>query len=126
MRWEISVSKTAAGTAAPVWTLRQGAARTTGDTSRLAATGVAQTAAADVGLFIIQANFRAVGASAVIQMTVAPLHNLGTATGLGGTSEHTSGSFDSSAIGGTYFSLSLNTGTAGAWTITQINCHMES
>lgn len=123
--WEISVSKTAAGTAQPIWTFRQGANRTTGDTSRLAATGVAQTAAADVGVFILMGTFRTAGAAAVLQLTVMLDHNLGTATGLGGISEHTAGSFDASAIGGTYFGVSLNTGTSGAWTITQINARME-
>jgi hypothetical protein len=123
--WEISASKTAASTAAPVWTIRSGANRTTGDTSRLAATGVAQTAAADVGVFTLMGVFRVVGASAVLQMTVLLTHNLGTATGFGGTSEHTSGAFDSTAINGTYFGVSLNTGTAGAWTITQVHGRME-
>src|SRR5678815_4901959 len=45
--WHISVVKTAASTAAPVWTVRIGAAGAVGDTSRIAATSTqAQTAVA--------------------------------------------------------------------------------
>jgi hypothetical protein len=125
LRWEISVSKTGAGSAATTWTFRQGSARTTSDTSRLAATGVSQTAAADVGIFTLLGVFRVAGAAAILQMTVLCTHNLGSATGLGGTSEHTAASFDSSAIGGTYFGVSLNTGASGAWTITQVQGTLE-
>ena len=38
-RWDISASKTAAGTAQPVYTIRIGANQSTADTSRLALTG---------------------------------------------------------------------------------------
>src|SRR5438132_9818241 len=47
--WYISAVKTGAGTAAPVWTFRVGAAQTTSDTSRLAltATGIQVATAFD-------------------------------------------------------------------------------
>src|SRR5205823_3807660 len=49
--WYISASKTAASTAAPIWTYRIGPAGAVGDTSRLALTsGQAQTAVASDGV----------------------------------------------------------------------------
>jgi len=123
-RWVISVSKTAAGTATPVYTVRIGSARTTSDTSRLAITGPAQTAAADVGIITIHALCRSVGASGVLQGTVSINHN-GAAAGLANNDasavEATSAGFDNqaSAIAGQFIGLSINGGASAAWTITQ-------
>src|SRR5258705_10282657 len=74
-RWRISVSKTAASTATPVFTIRTGSARTTADTSRLVLTGPAQTAAADVGVYDIMLVVRSIGAAGVIQGTLSISHN---------------------------------------------------
>jgi hypothetical protein len=65
--WYISASKTAASTAAPIWTWRIGAAQTTGDTSRLALTsGQAQTAVASDGTLIAMVTVPTVSATGTI------------------------------------------------------------
>ena len=120
LRWSISASKTAASTATPIYTLRVGSNRSTADTARLTLTGPAQTAAADVGVLHIYVIVRSIGAAGIIQGTAAWDHNLGTATGFGGSAEGTSAGFDNSALGGLYIGLSINGGTSAAWTITQV------
>ena len=122
--WAISLSKSANGTAAPVYTIRQGAARTTSDTSRLAITGPAQTAASDVGLIEIIAPMRTVGSgsAAIMQGSVFMAHN-NAATGLANNAasavEATSAGFDSTTSAGQYLGLSINGGASNAWLITQ-------
>ena len=69
-------TKTDAGTATPTFTLRTGTAGTTSDTSRLAYTGVAQTAVADTAYLEFQATFRVVGASAVLASWLRFDHDL--------------------------------------------------
>lgn len=126
--WIISASKTAASTAAPVYTIRLGANRTTGDTSILAITGPAQTAAADVAVIEVFATLRSVGASGVLQGTVGMMHNLA-ATGFANNAaalvEGTSAGFDTTSRGGQYFGLSINGGASAAWTITQVQAFLN-
>lgn len=128
-RWVISVSKTAAGTATPVYTFRIGAARTTADTSRLVLTGPAQTAAADVGVITLHLVCRNVGAAGVLQGTVSINHN-GAAAGLANNDasavEATSAGFDNqvAAIAGQFIGLSINGGASAAWTITQVRAEV--
>jgi hypothetical protein len=128
--WTISASKTGAGVAQPVYTIRTGSTRSTSDTSRLALTGPAQTAVADIGTLYILATVRNVGAAAVLQGTAWWVHR-GTAantttSGTGfandttGHIEGSSASFDTSGIGGNYISLTLNGGASAAWTVTQV------
>lgn len=128
--WMLSASKTAAGVGTPIYTLRIGANQSTADTSRLALTGPAQTAVADIGTLYIMATVRSVGASGVIQGTAWWAHR-GTAantttsgTGFANDStghvEGTSAGFDNSALGGSYIGLSINGGTSAAWTVTQV------
>lgn len=128
--WTISASKTAAGVAQPVYTIRTGAARSTSDTSRLALTGPAQTAVADIGTLYILATVRNVGAAAVLQGTAWWVHRGTTASSTSGTGfssdttghiEGSSASFDSTTgIAGNYISLTLNGGASAAWTVTQV------
>lgn len=77
------MTKTAAGTAAPVLIVRMGTAGTTSDSAILTLTGQAQTAAADTGIYKIVVVFRSVGSgtSAVIAGGFHLEHNLAT-TGL--------------------------------------------
>lgn len=128
--WQISASKTGAGTAQPVYTVRIGAARTTADTSRLALTGPLQTAVADIGTLILMVTVRNVGAAGVLQGTAWWDHR-GTAantttsgTGFANDStghvEGTSAGFDNSALGGQYIGLSVNGGASASWTVTQV------
>lgn len=118
------VSKTAAGTAAPVIILRVGTLGTTGDAARLTFTFPAQTAIADVGTFTIWALFRTVGAgtAAVLQGRANLIHK-GTATGLTGLSiepgptlQVTSAGFDST-VANSILGLSVNGGASAAWTV---------
>mgnify|MGYP000163832077 CR=1 FL=1 len=128
-RWQISASKTGAGTAAPVYTFRIGTGLSTSDTSRLALTGPAQTAIADIATLNLLITCRSVGASGVIQGTAWWDHR-GTAAsstiGVGfandgtGHVEGTSAGFDNSALGGSSIGLSINSGASAAWTITQV------
>jgi hypothetical protein len=122
-RWTISASKTAAGVATPIYSIRIGANRTTGDTARLQITGPAQTAAADTAVIDIIAVVRSVSASGVIQGTIYLSHN-NAATGFANNDasvvEGTSAAFDNSALGGSYIGLSINGGASASWTITQV------
>lgn len=128
--WRISASKSGASTAQPVYTIRTGAARTTSDTARLALTGPAQTAIADIGTLCIMLTVRSVGASGVIQGTAWWEHR-GTAantttSGTGfandttGHVEGTGAGFDMSVLPGQYIGLSINGSTAASWTLTQV------
>jgi hypothetical protein len=128
LRWEVSVSKTAAGTATPIYVIRLGTNRTTADTAILTLTGPAQTAAADVAVILIYATLRNTGASGVLQGTTSMGHNLA-ATGFANNAsaivEGTSAGFDTTAAGGKYFSLSINGGTSAAWTVTRVRSRMD-
>lgn len=128
--WMISASKSAAGTATPVYSLRIGTNRSTADTARLQLTGPAQTAIADIGTLHILVTVRTVAASGVIQGTAWWDHR-GTAasTTVGGVGfandgtghvEGTSAGFDNSALGASYIGLSIDGGASAAWTLTQV------
>jgi hypothetical protein len=121
--WSLSLSKTAAGVATPVFNIRLGAAQTTADTARLTITGPAQTAAIDVALLAIMVTVRSVSAAGVIQGLVNWSHNgaaAGFANNNSGSVEGTSAAFDNSAVGGLFLGLSINGGAAAAWTLTQV------
>lgn len=120
--WWISASKTAASTATPVYTVRIGSNQTTADTSRVALTSSAQTAAADVGLLTIMVTVRNVGASGVLQAHMSWSHNAaaaGFASTDAGAVEASGAGYDNSAQGGLYVGLSINGGASSAWTLTQ-------
>lgn len=120
-RWYITLSKTAAGTAATVLTFRLGAAQTTADTSLLALTAtVAQSAAVDEGVLIVSLGCRTTGATGV----VAGGFGFASAAGLGGGKDGVSGAVDISAAAGKYLGLSINGGAAAAWTITSVTAEM--
>jgi hypothetical protein len=133
--WQISASKTGASTATPIYNIRIGSARSISDTARLILTGPAQTAVADIGTLTIMVTVRTIGAAGVIQGTAFWAHR-GTAantttsgTGFANDStghvEGTSAGFDNSALGGNYIGISLNSGTAGVWTVTQVHATAE-
>jgi hypothetical protein len=117
-RWQMTLSKTAAGTAATVLTIRTGSNQSTADTSRLALTSsVAQTAAVAEGIMWVQVVVRSVSATGVI----AGGFGLAAPVGLGGGKDGVSGTFDNTAMAGLYMGLTVNTGASAAWTITSIN-----
>jgi hypothetical protein len=123
LEWILSVSKTAAGTATPVYRVRIGTTQTTTDTGVLTLTGPAQTAAADVGILTILLTVRSVGAAGVLQGHSSWSHN-GAATGFAnndaGAVQATSSGFDNSNLAGLFIGLSITGGASAAWTVTQV------
>lgn len=123
--WKLVATKTAAGIATPIFTLRVGANQSTADASRLAITTAAQTAAADTAMITLIATCRSVAVNGVIQGLVEIRHNLA-ATGFANTPagfnlvEGTSAGFDNTNLGGQFVGLSINGGTSAAWTINQV------
>lgn len=114
------VTKTAAGTATPIITVRIGTLGTTADAAILVFTFGAGTAAIDVGQFIIDCVFRTVGSgtSAVLEGTAQLISNL-TTTGISNavkvkavTSAGFNSTTASSIIGASY-----NGGASAAHTI---------
>lgn len=118
--WRIGMTKTAAGTAAPVWTLRVGVNGTTADAARCTFTsGSLQTAVVDTGFVEIVGIVRAVGgASGVIAGILTMAHNLA-ATGLASiacvTLQATSATFDNT-VANLIVGISCNPGASGVWT----------
>ena len=113
--WFLTATKTAAGTAAAIYTIRVGAAQSTADTSRLALTATtAQTAAVSSGVIQVICIVRNVGAAGVLAGGVGvQSNNAGLGSGISGVSA----SYDNSAQGGLYMGLSINNGAAGSWVI---------
>jgi hypothetical protein len=117
------VTKTSAGTAGPVFSVRFGINGTTADTARHTFTGVAQTAAADTGTFEIRVIVRSVNVLATSH-GVINFEHFNTTTGLANKAQaqiiqNTSGTYDntsSSLIAG----LSINPGASAVWTIESI------
>jgi hypothetical protein len=124
-KWRLRATKTAAGTAAPIFNIRVGTAGAVGDTVRATVTAAAQTAAADTGFMEIDGIFRTVGATATIQMILRFAH-AGTTTGFfNGTQEqmlaNLGSSFDVTNLQNV-IGLSVNPGTAGVWTFQEVTC----
>lgn len=133
--WQVSASKTGAGVATPIYIVRTGTLRTISDTARLTITGPAQTAIADVGTLNVIVTVRTIGATGVLQGTTWWDHR-GTAantttSGTGfandttGHTETTAAGFDMTALAGSYISLTVNSGTLGVWTVTQVRAEVD-
>jgi len=123
-RWQFAMSKTGAGTATPIWSVRIGTAGTVSDTARLTFTGVAQTANADNGWAEIDVIVRTIGASGVI----AGVYNITKASSsstLGLTNQQsdvkqvTSSTFDLT-VPNLIFGVSCNPGASGVWTFQHV------
>ena len=126
--WRISLSKTGAGTAAPVWTVRLGTAGTTADASQWAHTGVAQTAVAETGFYELVTTVRSIGASGVLQGTLTCARTGGTAaTGLASVpaAELSGAAASKDWASGQKIGLSINAGASSAWTVTQVHATLE-
>jgi hypothetical protein len=122
-RWTVLATKTAAGVAGPVYSVRIGANAATTDTARVTLTGPAQTAAGDDAIITIIVTVRSVGAAGVLRGTVSLDHDLtitGFATNTGGFGHQTGAGFDNSALGGSNIGLSIDAGASAAWTLTQV------
>lgn len=126
-RCRFHVSKTAAGTATPIVQLRLGTAGTVADTSRATLTFAAQTAAVDDAFIEVWATFRAVGASAVLQVAGTIDHALaatGFSTANTSVKTVTSAAFDVTPA--TVIGLSVNGGTSAAWTVTLVQAELQN
>lgn len=124
------VSKTAAGTAAPLLTLRFGATGSLADAALGQLSFPLQTAAADDGRFTIEVTFRSVGAgtAAVAQMVGSLLHTLpatGLSTGNAPLRRVTSPGFDST-LAGAVIGVSVNGGLSAAWTVSLVQASLEN
>jgi len=132
-RLSFDVTKTGAGVAAPVLTVRFGTLGTTGDAAVLTFTFNIQTAVIDNGIFDIIATFRTVGSGtlAVLQGIANLRHNLA-ATGLGSVNPAgwqsvivTSAGFNSTP-NSSIIGCSVNGGTSAAWTISLVRATLEN
>lgn len=123
-RWFITGSKTGAGTATAVYTIRIGTNQSTADTAQLTLTaGAAQTAAADNGTLIVTVQVRNVGASGVIAGAASWAKTQAGTAGFGGSIDGVSSSFANNALAGQFVGISINGGASAAWTLT--SCHAE-
>jgi len=116
---DFTMTKTAAGTATPITSVRFGTAGTTADTARLTFTGDAQTAAADTGTIRIVLVVRGpIGASCVVHGNYIMQHELAT-TGFDNAEDNilqvTSAAFDVT-VAGLIMGVSINPGASGVWT----------
>ena len=124
-RWKFAMSKTNAGTAAPVWKVLVGTNGTSADTARLTFTMPdAQTAAVDNGLAELEVIVRTAGATGVIEGILRMEHK-NTTTGLANAAQvqivqATSASFDLS-VASLIFGVSANPGTSGVWTFQHVS-----
>lgn len=126
---KFSASKTAAGTATPILTLRTGTAGSTGDTSRGTLTLSAGTAATDSGEFEVTANFRSVGSGSAAVLTASLALDSNPTTGftslLHAARIDASAGFDSTTadLG---IGISVNGGASAAWTVQLVAAEIEN
>lgn len=128
IRFRWSVSKTAAGLAAPIYTVRLGTAGSTADPAVWTHTGVAQTAVAEVGWFELNLIVRSIGASGVIHGVLAVARTGGTAaTGLAAVPAAivTGGAANVAFAAGQGIGLSINPGASSAWTVGQVQADLD-
>jgi hypothetical protein len=118
IRWFMGATKAAAGTGTPVYTIRLGSGLAITDTAIVALTAdSAQTAAADNGLLVVQGVLQVAGASAVLGACALWVKSVAAATGFGGGKVAQSATFNSGGSAGLSWGLSINGGTASAWTV---------
>lgn len=119
-KWQFTFTKTGAGIAGPVFSVRFGTAGSTADTARLTFTGAAQTGVIDAATVDIWAIVRGpIGAATVVSGECDLHHNL-SATGFSTTAHDilqvTSAGFDITTV--TAIGVSANPGASGVWTCT--------
>lgn len=126
-RCKISLSKTAAGVAAPTLILRIGTAGTVADAAIFTLTTAAQTAATDTGYIEVLFTVRTVGAAATSTSTVTAIHTAATGVGLGYAVPQiteTAGTAFSSVTASLIVGLSLNYGASASVTTTQVDAEL--
>jgi hypothetical protein len=132
-RIRIQATKTAAGTVAPIFTIRYGTAGTTADTAIATATGSAQTAVIDLGVWTITVMFITVGSgtSATARALLELNHSAAVAAGMGGPPLQSAGvpavgSGFNSTVASAGLGVSVNTGTSAVWTITAVTSEITN
>jgi hypothetical protein len=117
--------KTGAGTATPILVIRYGTGGTVSDTARVTFTFAVGTGVIDSAIFEVWANFRVVGASAVLTAVARCTHHLAatgmTTTGASGMAylTVTSGTFDST-VASSIIGCSFNGGASFSGTSTLV------
>jgi hypothetical protein len=121
--WVMAVTKTNAGVATPIWSIRVGTAGSVADTALLTLTGPAQTAVPDTAYITVEVTVRSIGASGVISGVLTLTHNLD-ATGFANigspTLVATSAGFNTTTAG-LIIGISVNPGALGVWTHTIVD-----
>lgn len=121
LRWTITVTKTAAGTAAPVIDIAFGTAGTTADTARVTLTGAAQTAISDVAVFIITAVVRGpISASCVVHGTLNLNNNASFTTGFKTQKVQAASAAFAITTAGIGAGICMTAGSSAAWTIQSV------
>lgn len=120
-RWWITLSKTAAGTAAPIIIIRIGSNQSTADTARLTLTGQAATAALSGGILVVTASVRTVSASGVLVGSFGFISGI---LGLGGGIDGVSATFDNTTLAGQYVGISYNAGASASVTVTSVEAEL--
>lgn len=126
-RCRFNVVKTAAGTGAPVISVRVGTAASIADTARAALTFAGQTGVVDEGDFVIDCAFRQAGATAIIQANGSLIHRLVT-TGLNvigvyTTVQNTGAAFDITGAN-LKIGLSVNAVNPSSWTVSFVGAEL--
>jgi hypothetical protein len=124
-RWRFAMTKTGAGVAAPVFTVRVGTGGSTSDTARLTFTlPNAQTAATDTGFCELECIVRTFSSTGVVQGVLEFQHK-NTTTGLSTAAqvqivEVTSSTFDLT-VSNSIVGVSCNPGASGVWTFQTVS-----
>jgi hypothetical protein len=129
IRMRGTVTKTAAGTVAPIFTVRFGTNGNITDTARHTFTCVAQTAATDTGFFEIDVIINTVNVNATT-FSVLRFQHFNTTTGLANKAQiqiiqNTSATFDTT-LSNLNIGLSINPGASGVWTILGANAEIRN
>jgi hypothetical protein len=124
------VTKTAAGVAAPVVSVRFGTNGTTADTAVCTLTFPAQSGAIDTGMFEIEAIFRTVGSgtSAVLVAVGKISHALastGFSTSNNGLTLNASSGFNSTTAA-SIIGVSANGGASAVWSVTAVRAELRN
>lgn len=127
IRWRFAMTKTAAGTATPIYSIRVGTAGAIGDTAQITLTGSAQTAATDTGWHEIELAVVSIGVTGVITAT-ARLAHVNATTGLASAAQDqiiqaASGGFDMT-VASMFIGVSVNPGASGVWTFQSVAVNM--
>lgn len=119
------VTKTGAGVAAPVYTIRLGTAGSTADTALLALTGVAQTGIVESAWFELEVTFRSTAACTAALICTRTGGTAATGIAAVPVQLGTSGAIVTTWAAGQTLGLSINAGGSSAWTLQQVQTELD-